>query len=134
MRTRSKVAAVLTAAATAGMYLQTVASGQVGPGHHDVAEADHSTPWPYGDPVADGTVTRGAGTERREPRQSAPANSADFSKAGGNLANQNYSELTQITPKNIGRLGGAWHLDVDPAGAGGNQQSSAIVSDGVMYV
>lgn len=134
MRLRFRPVVVLAVAATVGLCPQAVALGEATSTHGGTVEAGRSTPWPYGDPVADGTVTQGAGSERREAHQSAPANTTDFEKAGGNLANQNYSDLAQIAPRNIDRLGAAWHLDLDPAGAGGNQQSTAIVSGGVMYV
>jgi PQQ-dependent dehydrogenase (methanol/ethanol family) len=57
----------------------------------------------------------------------------DFPLPGGNLGNQRYSALKQITPANVGRLGGAWTvhlLDNAPS----NMQATPVVVNGVMYV
>lgn len=61
------------------------------------------------------------------------ATGRDFPKVGGDYGNQNYSALTQITPANVGKLGGAWHVHqeggVDPQ----DQQGSVVVVDGVIF-
>lgn len=72
----------------------------------------------------------------------APADQ-DYPKVGGNLGNQNYSSLTQITKSNLQNLGAAWKLDVSaapttkPRAAPGTtatgQQTSPLVIDGVIY-
>ena len=55
----------------------------------------------------------------------------NFPLAGGNLANQRYSSLRQITPANISNLGGAWMIHVE---ATGNMPGVPVVVDGVMYL
>ncbi len=61
----------------------------------------------------------------------------DFAMVGGNFANQRFSSLTQITPANLSRLGGAWMVHtINQAGgqAGGNMEAMPVVINGVMYV
>jgi alcohol dehydrogenase (cytochrome c) len=55
---------------------------------------------------------------------------------GGNLANQRYSPLSQITRENIGDLKAVWrtHLDGSGAGARYSGEASPIVYDGVIYI
>src|ERR1700722_15360019 len=67
----------------------------------------------------------------------------DFPKNGGNLGNQSYSSLTQITKANINNLGAAWmvHTSAVPAttpvaSAGTNdtqQQTTPIAVNGIVY-
>ena len=61
------------------------------------------------------------------------AGDKDFPKVGGNLGNQNYSSLKQITRSNVRTLGGAWLNRVDLGVAGGSQ-STPVVVDGVIFV
>ncbi|MGY8795456.1 MAG: hypothetical protein ACKVJN_10100, partial [Woeseiales bacterium] len=79
------------------------------------------------------------------PIQLAPAFSGDELYAlptnnwpthGGNLANQRYSPLNQITRENIGDLKAVWrtHLDGSGAGARYSGEASPIVYDGVIYI
>lgn len=58
----------------------------------------------------------------------------DFPTVGGNLANQRYSSLAQITPANVARLGGAWMVHTTGQSGGGNMESTPIVVNGVMYI
>jgi PQQ-dependent dehydrogenase (methanol/ethanol family) len=58
----------------------------------------------------------------------------DFPTAGGNLANQRYSALTQITPANLSKLGGAWMVHVNGGSPVGSMEAAPIVVNGVMYV
>jgi PQQ-dependent dehydrogenase (methanol/ethanol family) len=60
--------------------------------------------------------------------------SRNFPVAGGNLFNQRYSTLTQITKSNIAKLGAAWMVHVEPEKNGIWMQSTPIVVDGVMYM
>jgi PQQ-dependent dehydrogenase (methanol/ethanol family) len=57
----------------------------------------------------------------------------DFPKVGGNYGNQNFSSLSQITPQNVGRLGGAWHVHLEGGSRQFEQQDSVIAVDGVLY-
>ena len=57
----------------------------------------------------------------------------DFPKVGGNLGNQNYSSLKQVTRSNVRTLGGAWLTHVN-GGVPDDNQSTPIVVDGVIYV
>jgi quinohemoprotein ethanol dehydrogenase len=58
----------------------------------------------------------------------------DFPLAGGNLANQRYSGLTQINRSNIAKLGGAWMIHVAGGQAGGTMPGTPVIIDGVMYI
>jgi alcohol dehydrogenase (cytochrome c) len=57
----------------------------------------------------------------------------DFPKVGGNLGNQNYSALRQITRANVRNLGGLWINHVN-GGTGVDSQSTPVVVNGVIYV
>jgi len=57
----------------------------------------------------------------------------DFPKVGGNLGNQNYSSLKQVTRSNVRTLGGAWLTHVN-GGVPDDNQSTPVVVDGVIYV
>jgi PQQ-dependent dehydrogenase (methanol/ethanol family) len=58
----------------------------------------------------------------------------DFPKIGGNLANQNYSALDRIRTANIRRLGAAWVNRIEGGLTTGNNQSTAVAVDGVLYI
>ena len=58
----------------------------------------------------------------------------DFPTVGGNLANQRYSALRQITKANIGKLGGAWSVHLEDGKSPGSMQATPVVVDGVMYI
>jgi PQQ-dependent dehydrogenase (methanol/ethanol family) len=58
----------------------------------------------------------------------------DFPYVGGNLANQRYSSLTQITPANLSKLGGAWMVHLENNQSAGNMQGTPVVVDGVLYI
>ena len=62
------------------------------------------------------------------------AGDADFPKVGGNLGNQNYSRLAMITKSDVGRLGGAWLNRIEGGITSGNNQSTTVVVDGVLYI
>ena len=55
---------------------------------------------------------------------------------GGNIYNQRYSPLTDITPDNIGELKGVWRARLDGSGDGTKYSGEAapIVHEGVIYV
>ena len=55
---------------------------------------------------------------------------------GGNVYNQRYSPLTDITPDNIGELKGVWRARLDGSGVDPKYSGEAtpIVHDGVVYV
>ena len=62
---------------------------------------------------------------------------ADMPVVGGNLGNQHYSGLTQITKKNLKKLGPVWRTHVSavpPATDDVGQQTTPIVADGVIYL
>lgn len=58
---------------------------------------------------------------------------SDFPKVGGNLGNQNYSSLKQITRSNVRSLGAVWLNHVD-LGVPNGSQSTPVVVDGVIYL
>jgi alcohol dehydrogenase (cytochrome c) len=53
---------------------------------------------------------------------------------GGNIANQRYSSLTQITPANVSKLGGVWMAHLEDDKPAGNMQGTPVVVDGVLYI
>lgn len=69
----------------------------------------------------------------RQPRGLEPAG-RDFPKVGGNLGNQNHSSLRKITRRNVQRLGGAWHVNLEGGATDRHQQSTIVAQDGVLYV
>src|SRR4051812_22251607 len=62
------------------------------------------------------------------------AGDADFPKVGGNLGNQNYSSLGDINKGNVHRLGGAWLNRIEGGITSGDNQSTPVVVDGVIYI
>ncbi|MFD9399995.1 PQQ-binding-like beta-propeller repeat protein [Streptomyces sp. NPDC060011] len=68
------------------------------------------------------------------PRQAFTPTDKNFPKAGGNLANQNYSALKKITPRNVKQLGGAWHINLEGGDTGRAQQCAVVAQDGVLYI
>jgi PQQ-dependent dehydrogenase (methanol/ethanol family) len=62
------------------------------------------------------------------------AGDADFPKVGGNLGNQNYSSLAEINKGTVRRLGGAWLNRVEGGINTGENQSTPVVVDGVIYI
>jgi quinohemoprotein ethanol dehydrogenase len=61
----------------------------------------------------------------------------DAPNVGGNLANQHYSGLTQISKHNLQKLAPTWQTHVSsaaPASDGVGQETTPIVADGVIYV
>lgn len=64
------------------------------------------------------------------------ATGADMPTIGGNLGSQRYSELDDISQKNLKRLAPTWRThvsDVEPASDDTGQQTAPIVIDGVMF-
>ncbi|MET0456211.1 MAG: PQQ-binding-like beta-propeller repeat protein [Mycobacterium sp.] len=62
---------------------------------------------------------------------------ADMPTVGGNLGNQHYSGLTQITKENLDQLAPTWRTNVsavEPATANVGQQTTPIVVGGVLYL
>lgn len=59
---------------------------------------------------------------------------ANWPKVGGNYGNQNHSTLRGITPKNVRKLGGAWHVNLEGGSTSAYQQCTIVVQDGVLYV
>jgi glucose dehydrogenase/plastocyanin len=62
------------------------------------------------------------------------AGDSDFPKVGGNLGNQNYSALAQINQGNVGRLGGVWLNRIEGGINTGDNQSTPVAVDGVIYI
>ncbi|MFJ6651839.1 PQQ-binding-like beta-propeller repeat protein [Microbacterium sp. NPDC091313] len=62
---------------------------------------------------------------------------ANSPTVGGNLGNQHYSGLTQITKDNLDELTPAWRTHISaiaPASTAAGQQTTPIVVDGVIYL
>jgi len=62
------------------------------------------------------------------------AGDKDFPKVGGNLGNQNYSSLKGINKGLIKDLGAVWLNHIEGGLATGNNQSSTVALDGVLYI
>ena len=75
-----------------------------------------------------------AGTTASTRQRGLIASGRDFPTVGGNLANQRYSSLTQITRENVARLGGAWMVRLEDGQPAGNMQGTPVVVGGVMYI
>jgi len=58
----------------------------------------------------------------------------DYPKVGGNLGNQNYSDLNNINQGTVKKLGGAWVNRIEGGVNTGDNQSSPVVVDGVIYI
>jgi len=60
----------------------------------------------------------------------------DWVTNGGNLTNQRYSTLKQVTVNNVGQLKGAWMTRLKGSGYGGKYsfEATPLVKDGIMYV
>ena len=58
----------------------------------------------------------------------------DHPKVGGNLGNQNYSVLAQINKDNVSQLGAVWQVNLEGGATTGDNQSSPIVSKGVIFM
>jgi alcohol dehydrogenase (cytochrome c) len=58
----------------------------------------------------------------------------DFPKVGGNLGNQNYSDLAKINQGTVKQLGGAWLNRIEGGINTGENQSTPVVVDGVIYI
>ncbi|WP_223189676.1 PQQ-binding-like beta-propeller repeat protein [Nonomuraea terrae] len=58
----------------------------------------------------------------------------DFPKIGGNLGNQNHSRLRSVHRGNVRRLRGAWVNHIEGGLTSGNNQSTAVAVDGVLYI
>src|SRR4051794_16023152 len=58
----------------------------------------------------------------------------DFPKVGGNYGNQNYSALGGIHHGNVRRLGAAWVNRIEGGLTTGNNQSTAVAVDGILYL
>jgi PQQ-dependent dehydrogenase (methanol/ethanol family) len=58
----------------------------------------------------------------------------DFPKVGGNLGNQNFSALAGIDKRNVRRLGAAWVNRIEGGITTGNNESTAVAVDGVIYL
>lgn len=75
-------------------------------------------------------------SDQLEPQGLEPTG-ADMPTVGGNLGNQHYSGLTEITKHNLDRLGPVWRTHVsavEPATDDVGQQTTPIVADGVIYL
>src|SRR6478735_10697303 len=62
------------------------------------------------------------------------AGDRDFPKVGGNLGNQNYSSLAKINRGTIKILGGAWVNRIEGGINTGENQSTPVAVDGVIYI
>src|SRR5213078_2023296 len=62
------------------------------------------------------------------------AGDADFPKVGGNLGNQNFSSLAEINKGSIRRLGAVWLNRIEGGINTGDNQSSPVVVNGVIFI
>src|SRR5580698_9802968 len=60
---------------------------------------------------------------------------ADWPVVGGDPGSTRYSQLTQITPANVGKLVRAWTYNTgDPGGGFRGTEETSIVVGGLMYI
>jgi quinohemoprotein ethanol dehydrogenase len=61
---------------------------------------------------------------------------ANWLTVGGNLGNQRYSTLNQVTTANVAGLKEAWHVHLDGSGVAGkySAEGTPLVYNGVMYI
>jgi len=63
---------------------------------------------------------------------------ANWPTIGGDLKNDRYSSLKQMTPSNVGTLKQAWHINLGTCLTKdqkcGSYQGNAVVYDGVYYI
>jgi glucose dehydrogenase len=63
---------------------------------------------------------------------------ANWLANGGDLQDDRYSSLTQITPGNVANLKQAWHIHLGVCTTGNQtcpgQEANAVVQDGIMYI
>jgi PQQ-dependent dehydrogenase (methanol/ethanol family) len=91
--------------------------------------------------LAAGVITWAAGPVFAAPLHTAAAladcctaGDNDFPKVGGNLGNQNYSSLAEINKGTIRLLGGAWLNRIEGGINTGDNQSTPVEVDGVIYI
>ncbi len=60
--------------------------------------------------------------------------SDNYDKLGGNLGNDQYSSLSQITTSNVNQLGGAWEDQLETGTSASSQESTPVVDNGTMFV
>src|SRR4051812_9002830 len=86
------------------------------------------------------TMVGAALVEGAAPRADASAGGCttpttkDFPKVGGNLGNQNYTSLDGIHRGNLKRLRAAWVNRIEGGLTTGNNQSTAVAVDGVLFI
>jgi alcohol dehydrogenase (cytochrome c) len=61
---------------------------------------------------------------------------SEWPKSGGDLANRNYSPLSQIDRRNVANLKGVWRVHLDGSGSQGRHSGEAqpVVRDGIVYI
>jgi PQQ-dependent dehydrogenase (methanol/ethanol family) len=90
--------------------------------------------------AACGVITFIAGAHAAAPGTAAAladcctAGDADFPKVGGNLGNQNYSSLAIVNKANVKELGAVWLNRIEGGINTGDNQSTPVVVDGVIYI
>src|SRR5579871_1902117 len=76
----------------------------------------------------------GRGDVPNQPNACCAATGSQFPMVGGNYGNTRYSSLKQINTGNIQHVGAAWHDQLEGGAKAGNQQSTPVVVDGVIYI
>ena len=74
-------------------------------------------------------VSAGTAAAQNEDWRGYPT--SEWPLAGGHFGQTRLSSLTQITPENIDRLGGAWVVEL---GGGEASRSTAVVRNGLMFL
>jgi PQQ-dependent dehydrogenase (methanol/ethanol family) len=87
-------------------------------------------------PQAQAAATSGNKLALPVPKQpsSLTAPRQNWPKVGGDLGNKNYSALSSINQRNVQKLGGAWHVNLEGGDKSKGQQSTVVVENGVLYV
>ncbi|HEY3958563.1 MAG TPA: PQQ-binding-like beta-propeller repeat protein, partial [Streptosporangiaceae bacterium] len=85
-------------------------------------------------PQSAAAQTRGEHQLPAQPGVCCAATAADVPEAGGDIGDQGYSSLSQITPGNVHSLAGAWLDHLEGGAAGAAQESTPVAVDGRLYV
>ncbi len=134
MKQKSLVTLLISCGVLASPLLITACGGSSGDGAPFLPVAPAPAPPPSSSAPPPPAPPPAAGAPAADLSDCCTAGDKDFPKVGGNLGNQNYSSLRKIDKSAIGRLGGAWVNQIEGGMTTGNNQSTTVVVDGVIYL
>jgi PQQ-dependent dehydrogenase (methanol/ethanol family) len=77
---------------------------------------------------------QGAGPAPGQPGACCAATNANVPKVGGDYGDQNYSDLTQLRPGNLGHLAATWRDQFTGLATRTSQESTPVAVDGDLYL